>query len=337
MSEKNMTPHQLELSLLKDTVPALRYDGSIPFAQWQKQAREKLAALLGLPYEKPADHIIMEYDRMEPDFREIRFSIESEKGYFVPCHLLIPKDASAPLPVVICLQGHSRGMHVSLGRKRFSDETSDGGDRDFALQAVREGYCALVMEQRGFGECGGTPEGPDCYLTAMTSLLTGRTMIGGRVWDISRVIDALELHFPEADCSKIACMGNSGGGTATFYAACLEPRIKTAMPSCALCTFEGSIGAMFHCSCNYVPGIRKYFDMGDLGGLIAPRKLIAVCGREDEIFNINGAREAFAQIQKLYHAAGAADACAMIEGSGGHRFYAADAWPVFHRMFDDMQ
>ena len=102
-------------SLLKDTVPALRYDGSIPFAQWQKQAREKLAALLGLPYKKPADHIIMEYDRMEPDFREIRFSIESEKGYFVPCHLLIPKDASAPLPVVICLQGHSRGMHVSLG------------------------------------------------------------------------------------------------------------------------------------------------------------------------------------------------------------------------------
>ena len=45
---------------------------------------------------------------------------------------------------------------------------------------------------------------------------------------------------------NIICMGNSGGGTTTFYVGCLEPRVKYVMPSCSVCTYEDSIGAMEH-------------------------------------------------------------------------------------------
>ena len=104
------------------------------------------------------------------------------------------------------------------------------------------------------------------------------------------------------------------------------------MPSCAVCTYKHSIAAMKHCVCNFVPNIAKYFDMGDLGGLIAPRKLIVVNGKHDDIFPEVGVVESFEIIKKLYTAAGVPENCALVTGSGGHRFYADDAWPVLHGM-----
>jgi hypothetical protein len=77
-----------------------------------------------------------------------------------------------------------------------------------------------------------------------------------------------------------------------------------------------------------VPGILKAADMGDILGLFAPRPVVVVAGRDDDIFPIGGVQEAFAQLQRIYTAAGAGDACRLVIGAGGHRFYAADAWPV---------
>ena len=114
----------------------------------------------------------------------------------------------------------------------------------------------------------------------------------------------------------------------------MEPRIRFCMPSCAVCTYGDSIAAMRHCACNYIPGIRKYFDMGDLAGLIAPRPLVIVAGREDPIFPLSGVRESFAEAQRLYAAAGNPQGCTLVIGEGGHRFYADDAWPVMHRYLD---
>ena len=162
----------------------------------------------------------------------------------------------------------------------------------------------------------------------MVALLLGRTFIGERVWDVSRAIDALEA-FPEIDTDKVAVMGNSGGGTCSFYAACYDERIKIAMPSCSVCTYRDSIAAMRHCDCNYIPGIARYFDMGDLAVLIAPRPFIIVAGIEDAIFPIAGVNETFDTVQRIYKKAGAENNCRLIVGDGGHRFYADPAWDVF--------
>jgi hypothetical protein len=337
MEERNKNPHIKNLDLLKNLYPAMRDSGELSFEQWHKQAEEKLLELLGLPFEKCDPLLEIEYDKECNGYREIRFTFQSEENYFVPCHLLVPKKSENPLPVFICLQGHSNGMHVSMNRRKFEGETdASAGDRDFAVQAIKEGFCALVLEQRNLGECGGVPGKTNCYIPSMTNILMGRTTIGERVWDISRAIDILENNFQRiADCEKIACLGNSGGGTAAYYAACLEKRIKLAVPSCSVCTFKTSIAAMEHCACNFVPGIAKYFDMGDLGGLIAPRKLAVVAGTNDEIFPKPGVCEAYEFIENAYKRAGAPDNCRLVFGSGGHRFYAADSWPVIRSLIPD--
>lgn len=326
-------PYPYHQQLLRAITPSMRYRDGENFAQWQQKSRQKLAELLGLP-NRPCDAALeITAEEAEAGCRRIYFRFQSEPGYFVPCCLCLPLTAAAPLPAVICLQGHSTGMHISLGMAKYPrDAGTLGGDRDFAVQAVRMGYAAITVEQRCFGECGGTENGPDCTDSSLTALLIGRTTIGERVWDVQRLIDLLEEGaFPALDSRRICCMGNSGGGTATFYAACLDTRIGYAMPSCSVCTYEDSIAAVHHCVCNYIPRIRLFFDMGDLGGLIAPRPLVVVAGKEDPIFPQHGVKAAFQEIERLYQAANAPDRCRLLIGPGGHRFYADLAWPVMNR------
>ena len=127
-------------------------------------------------------------------------------------------------------------------------------------------------------------------------------------------------------------MGNSGGGTATFYASCIDERIKVSVPSCAVCRYDDSILAMSHCGCNYIPSARKYFDMGDLGCLIAPRGYVQVNGLKDGIFPISGAKASFETIKKAYTKLGIEEKCNMVIGEGGHRFYPEPAWPIIKEL-----
>ena len=332
MAMIGMMPLAKEQAILRSLERAMEFKGDEPLADWQAKARAKLNELLGLPYALCEPRFAVEYREETEEFYETRFTFQSEEGYYVPCHFLEPKQKTEEKPpVMICLQGHSTGMHISLGRTKYpEDDGAFEGERDFALEAVRRGFCAVALEQRCFGERGGNPR-PDCYGTAMAALLSGRTLLGNRVWDVMRLIDVLEAQFADVcDADRVYCCGNSGGGTATFYATALEPRIKGAIPSCAFCTFAGSIGAMYHCSCNYVPGIRKFFDMAELAGMIAPRPLVIVSGAQDEIFPLTGAQSEFDRIKNTYYANSEHPENAVhVIGDGGHRFYAAPAWEAF--------
>ena len=327
------TAYENSKMLIQKVTPALAYAGQ--GEAWKNSAREKLSSLLGMEkFQKVDPQLQIEYEKKIHGATELRFTFASEAGYRVPCHLLLPDGIDKP-PVMVCLQGHSKGMHISLGKPKYEgDENSiQGGDRDFCVRAVKEGFAAIALEQRNFGECGGDEKGPHCLESSMTALLMGRTTIGERVWDVQRLVDVLEESFADrVDVSCVCCMGNSGGGTTTAYIAALEDRVKLAMPSCAMCTCKDSIGAMRHCTCNYVPHIAEYFDMGDLMAMAYPKYFVQVSGMEDSIFPIFAAREVFAKGKKLYEDMGAGQRCVMVEGNSGHRFYADDAWPEVHRL-----
>jgi dienelactone hydrolase len=336
----NFPPESCHAPLLDAAPRALAFEkwknGNL--AEWRQRLDAAFRGVLGKTPEPVPLAIRREWEEKRDGFREIRFVFAAEAGADVPCHLLLPRRGDAPFPVVICLQGHTTGMHISLGRAQSeADEEAVRGGRDFGLQAVREGYAALVMEQRCFGERKDRrpPEHQGlknrCHHASMVALLLGRTMVGERAWDVARAIDALET-FPEIDATRIGCMGNSGGGTITFYAACVEPRIKVAMPSCSVCTMKDSSGSIDHCADNYLPGMLLHFDMGDLAGLIAPRPLIVVAGKDDPIFPIAGVRRNFETIQAIYAANGAASQCRLIVGGEGHRFYPEESWPVFREL-----
>ena len=198
---------------------------------------------------------------------------------------------------------------------------------------MQKGFAALAIELRAMGECGNKADGsPDCNHPAYQAILLGRTIIGERCHDVSRAIDMVEKHFPMIDMSRICMMGNSGGGTTTIYATALDTRIAAAMPSCALCGYYASIGAMQHCPCNYIPGIMKYFDMADLVAMAAPRPYVAVNGLTDASFPIESAKEQVAAARPVYEALGAGEKLRHVIGPEGHRFYKAPAWPVFEEV-----
>lgn len=332
----NYDPSLFYQEELRRTKPLLEYDPAQDFAAWRERVREKFTELLRRPGVRTRPEMIVEYtDDSDPRFDETRFSFESEPGYFVPCHLLIPKGAEKP-PVMICIQGHSTGMHNSLGRAKYDgdEESISGGDRDFGIQAVKNGYAALVMEQRNFGECEenqtAQPYGR-CHQPSFQALLLGRTMIGDRSFDVSRAIDVLET-LDCVDAADVSLMGNSGGGTVTYYTACAEPRLSAFIPSCSVCTVHASIFSLYHCQCNYIPRMLEYFEMADLACLIAPRPMVVVAGREDEIFPYDDVKKAFARISEIYAAAGAPGKCVLVTGEGGHRFYADQGWKAFNEI-----
>ena len=321
-----------ERELFREVKPSMSFDGG-DLVEWQGRARAKLWELLGMERMLPADpDLLVEWEKEREEYTEIRFTFQSEPGYRVPAHLLLPKGKKKP-PLMICLQGHSNGMYISLGIvKEEKDETSVRGNRDFCIRAVKEGFAAIAMEQRSFGELKNPNKESDaCLEPAMTALLMGRTTIGERVWDVLRLIDVAEAHFGDkVDTDLIGLMGNSGGGTVTAYAAALEDRIKLAMPSCAICSFKDSIGAMHHCSCNYVPRIGLYFDMGDLIAMACPKYYVQVNGAQDKIFPIEGAKACFEAGKSAYESLGVTDRLIHVIGEEGHRFYADKAWHVVH-------
>ncbi len=337
---KNYTIDTCHEKVMETRKPTLAFDESKDYDSWRSEVKALLTELLGDMPEKCEENFRIEWEEEHDTFHEYRIVFTAEQGVDVPCHLWVPKEAKKPCPVVICLQGHSSGMHISMRRFIYKgdEEIATGGDRDFACQIIEQGYAALVLEQRGFGERKSDKEllfrpGADCTCAhpAMVAMLMGRTLIGERVWDISRAIDML-AHFPEIDTDKVGVMGNSGGGTATYYAACMDERIKIAMPSCSVCNYNRSITAKRHCPCNYIPNIAKYVDMGDLACLIAPRKLVMVAGEQDVGFFIDGARAAFDTIERIYEKVGAKDNCKLVVGEEGHRFYAKQSWPVFKEL-----
>ena len=322
---------------------AFRAETQAEFVAWQRAFRPHLRSMLGIdviaqrglcdlsPHqvgeETFADHVREEW------------TIQTEPGYEVPFYLLRPMDITEPRPLVLTPHGHGKAgkrTYVGICDTEAERLSIAEGERDIALQAVREGYVAIAPDMRAFAsmrlrqdiEADATSS---CRDLQMRALLFGRTLVGERVWDIERLIDYAATR-PEVDVSRVVITGNSGGGTVSLFAAACDPRITVAVPSSYFCTFEASIGSIHHCECNYVPGMMTVGEMYDVAGLIAPRPFLAVAGREDPIFPYAGVTLAFERLHCIYEVTGVPDRCQLYTGEGGHRYYKAGVWPFVRRM-----
>lgn len=242
--------------------------------------------------------------------------------------------------MVITTHGHGKNAEQYDGiYPRVVDTISSAQpELSICVQAVNEGYIAIAPTMRAFGSTRteydkNNGNSFSCHDQLMHDLLVGRTPIGDRVWDMSKILDWAIRYLP-VDRKRIAITGNSGGGTASLFAAACDPRITVAVPSSSFCTFAGSIGVIAHCDCNYIPGILGLGEMSDIAGLIAPRPLCLINGKEDPIFPIGETRKAFAHLKSIYSAAAAPDDVELYEGSGGHKFYKEGAWPFIKKHFE---
>ena len=327
-------PAVLKPGKAADVRPELAFDPALDFTTWQTDLRRRLRDIMAIrAIENRAVRSTVRPDSETGRYTVDRVEFQAEPGQIVPGYLLRPKNAKRPLPVMICLQGHSPGMHISIGRGKTEAEIeSIRGGRDIAVQAVGHGWGALAIEQRAFGERAVNEMA--CGDVALGELLRGRPLTGQRVFDVMRAVDFIAGQ-PDLDARRIGCMGNSTGGTVSFYAACVDERIRMAVVSCSFGTFESTWLYKPHCACGYLPGMLKVADMPDLAGLIAPRHLILVAGKKDRIARFDGVEEGFRMAKRSFAAAACADHVVLLAAEGGHQFYPELAWPVIQDTLAD--
>lgn len=316
------------------------------FIAWQQAFRSQLREILGLGRmaQDRGDHQPvaeqLESETLDGYTRQ-RWQIWVEPTVPLPFYLLIPEGASYATPLVICPHGHNHPrLYVGLYESEEERLHIINGDRDIAVQAVKQGYIALAPTTRGFGETRTAEDKTSgnlssCRTELMHDLLVGRTPTGVRVWDMSTLLDWALANL-SIDSRRIAITGNSGGGTIALFTAACDTRFTVAVPGCYFNTFTGSIGSIRHCDCNYVPGILRLGEMYDVAGLIAPRPFCAIAGKDDAIFPIEEAQYAFKQLQRIYAVADASEDCELYVGDGGHRYYSAGAWPFVAKHFATM-
>jgi dienelactone hydrolase len=306
---------------------------------WQKKLRAKVVELLG---GFPAARTPLAPQALEvrtfPGYRREKFVIETRPGMMSLGYLLTPATGQGPWPVVLCVPGHGRGVDdiVGIDAKGKPRTDKDGYQHDFAIQAVEAGLAAIAVEPMGFGcrrDARTKKRGlgnSACQPTAGAALLFGETMIAWRVYDLMRTIDWIETR-PELDAKRVGCMGISGGGTCTTFAAAVEPRIRAAMVSGYLNSFRDSILSLAHCIDNYVPGILQWAEMADVAGLIAPRPLFLESGDRDDIFPVAESRQCFVDLQMIYSTFGAKERVEHEVFAGEHSFHGVRGIPFLKK------
>jgi len=307
--------------------------------EWQRTLSAKLTDLVGgFPAERgPLQPATLE-TRSFPGYRREKIVFDSRPGVTVLAYVLLPTNARAPAPVVVCVPGHGRGVDDIVGIDEQGRDRTDkaGYQHDFAVQVAEAGMAAVAIEPMAFG-CRRDPlnarqglSRKACEPVAGGALLVGETLIAWRVWDVMRTIDYIGTR-AELDAGRVGCMGISGGGTATLFSAALEPRIRAAMVSGYLNTFRDSIGSLAHCIDNYVPGILNWAEMHDVAGLIAPRPLFVESGEKDSIFPVHASVESFNHVRDIYRVFDAANRIEQEVFPGEHSFWGKRGIPFLAR------
>jgi len=322
--------------------PAMSFSATTPSAarRWQQRARPKLIDRLGgFPSKRaPLNVEVLETTDLGTYTRE-KLVFDTRENLSTIGYLLLPKNAPRPLPAVVCVSGHGRGLPDILG---IADDGSQRAERnvgyakEYALQCVEHGYATLAVEQLAFGtrrDDAARRAGPgveSCRPAACAALLLGQTMAGWRVWDAMRSIDYLATR-PEVDSTRIATLGASGGGTTSLLTAACDQRVKAAVVSAYFNTFRDSIVSISHCPDNYVPGMLQDMELYDLSGLVAPRALFVESGRNDRIFPIAGSEKAAAKARQIYAAFGVPDRFGYEIHEGGHEVHLVGAFDFLKR------
>jgi dienelactone hydrolase len=317
--------------------PALSFSASdiASARRWQRKARARLIERLGgFPATRaPLNAEVLESRDFGGYTRE-KLVFDTRANLSTIGYLLLPKAGKRPLPAVVCVSGHGRGLPDILGLDDEGNpraERNVGYAKEYALQCVEHGHAVLAIEQLAFGtrrDDAARKAGPQvesCRPAACAAVLLGQTMGGWRVWDAMRAIDYLATR-SEVDARRVATLGASGGGTTSLLTAAVDDRVKVAVVSAYFNTFRDSIMSISHCPDNYVPGLLQDMEMYDIAGLVAPRALFVESGRNDRIFPIAGSQTAAGKAREIYAVYGVPQQFGYEIHDGGHEVHLVGAF-----------
>lgn len=317
------------------------FKGTTPedFEAWQIATRVRLFDLLGLSIMDRVSIEARELDRVQiaGGIVRIHAMLQVERDVWMPFYLLEPQspklDARGRKCCYICPHGHQGAGAASVAGVTGVPAVDDAVRKfnyDYGLRLARMGYVTVCPDARGWGsrrDWKGQGDDENSYLRgtclnqARMAEPLGLTVAGLNAWDNMRLIDYLEARGDIA-MDDLGCFGFSGGGYMTLYLAALDPRVRKAFVSGYLYGVDDSLLHLNgNCSCNYVPGLWRLLDMGDIASLIAPRPLLVQSCEGD---HLNGARglanvdEQLSIVRDAYGLVGHADDLLHEVCPGGH-------------------
>jgi dienelactone hydrolase len=253
------------------------------------------------------------------DYTVDKLAFESFPGYFVTGLLYKPKKIEGKHPGIIGPCGHSttgkaayQVLHINLAKRGYIVLTYDP-----VGQGERSQFWDPAKQRSRFNlTCG------EHAVLGNPLYLLGTSLARYRIHDGMRAIDYL-CSLPEVDPQRIGCVGNSGGGTLTAYISALDPRVKVAVPSCYITNLPRRMGNRIEKDADADPEQDIFGFVGagiDHAGLLALRvpRPTQVNAAQLDFFPIEGARETYAEVKKLYEAVGAGERFGIVESPARH-------------------
>lgn len=304
---------------------------------WQNELRGAVARCLGMDtFERcPGRVEVRERERLEDHVRE-DLVLETEPDVWMPFYLLLPLDLSGPRPAVLAPHGHgSAGKFPVAGRRDIPAiaRKIEESNYDYGVQLVRRGFVVFCPDARGHGERReetreldeNSPHflGNTCHHLSLKGEPLGQAVAGMWTWDLMRLLDYAQTR-PEVDPARLGGAGLSGGGLQTLFLAALDERVRAAVVSGYFYGVKESLLEQAgNCDCNIVPGLWLYADMGDLGGLVAPRGLFIETGDVDPLNGRSGLENVYPQVALSHRAFAGLGAGGQIEH---HVFHGPHRW-----------
>ena len=288
-------------------------------AAYQERLRGKFREALGeFPERTPLNDVVTGRVVRE-GFTVEKVLFESRPKFFVTGAMFLPdaKKFPPPYPAVLVVCGHSANGKAYDGYQRATAMLALNGIAGFIIDPIGQGERVQLLNAEGKPQI---PNPVDEHtLLGHGAVLLGRNTASFEIWDGMRAIDYLESR-KDIDATKgVGCMGNSGGGTQTAQLMALDDRIACASPACYITSFEKllhTIGPQ-DAEQNIFGQLRFGMNHADYVILRAPKPTL-ICSARGDYFNIDGARDSFAQAKQAYEALGHGEQIAMKEADGPH-------------------
>lgn len=287
---------QKNLAMRGEAITRGQFEGINGIEEWKRrrpEVRRKFLDMLGLdplPARTPLNaRVTGEFQRSGYRVQNIVF--ESQPGLYVTGNLYLPHPSppGARSPAIVYVSGHSPGP---LGAK--VDYQQHG------IWFARHGYAAFLLDTIEFGEIPGIHHGIH-NLGMWYWLSLGYTPAGAEVWNAIRALDYLETR-SEADTSKAAITGISGGGAITWFTAAADERFRAAVPVLATWTVGPHVAndvVKQNCDCIYFWNSHQ-LDLPVVGALIAPRPLKIINATKDGAFPPSGYEPVHEKLRMVY-------------------------------------
>lgn len=212
-----------------------------------------------------------------------KYALRGEGNYAIPILLFVPDDQKERHPAIVYI--HSKGKAA---------EAKPGGEIE---KLVKEGYIVAATDVLGVGETANTAARgiTDGY----TAVIIGRSVVGIQAADIVRTMNYLKS-LSEVDTLNIGAIGINEMCIPLLHAAAFDPSIKNIILIGSLISYKSVLMNRFYKigltpregGGNWHPyevdfswgvaGVLTAYDLPDLIGCIAPRKVV-LAGLKDQM------------------------------------------------------